>query len=130
MKETTASDIERINVAILILGSLITGMVMGDFKHFFSFAVGSAIMTMNFRLLRKIIESGFSNRDESKKGLIIKLPLKILALSGLVIVVVLWGDISAISFVLGLSTVFLSIVVNQVHSVFSPVARRRQKDGA
>ena len=57
MRETTTSEIERINVIILVLGSLASLAVMRDFQHFFSFAVASSIMTLNFRYLRKIMEA-------------------------------------------------------------------------
>lgn len=130
IKETTISDIEHINLAVLVIGSVITILVMREFKYFFSFAVASAIMTLNFRFLKKIIEGGLLLSTISKKELIIKLPLKFLVLVGLVAVVVIYGDINIVFFLIGLSTVFISIVINQVSVLFSPAAKRRQKDGA
>ncbi len=62
MKETKISNIERINVIVLILGSILTIVIMREFKYVFSFAVASAIMTLNFRFIRKILEG------ESFKG--------------------------------------------------------------
>ncbi|MCX5816077.1 MAG: hypothetical protein NTX75_07520 [Proteobacteria bacterium] len=130
IKETTISDIEYINLAVLVIGSVITILAMREFKYFFSFAVASAIMTLNFRFLKKIIEGGLLTSTISKKELIIKLPLKFLVLVGLVAVVVIYGDINIVFFLIGLSTVFISIVINQVSVLFSPAAKRRQKDGA
>ena len=129
-KETTISDIDHINLAVLVIGSVITVLVMREFKYLFSFAVASAIMTLNFRFLRKIIEKGLLSPIISKKELIIKLPLKFLVLVGLVAVVVIYGDIDIVSFFIGLSTVFISIVISQVSALFSPATKRRQKDGA
>ncbi|HNZ59728.1 MAG TPA: hypothetical protein PLT06_04925 [Syntrophorhabdaceae bacterium] len=130
MKETTVSDIEHINIAILIIGSIVSILIMREFKYLFSFAVASAIMTLNFRYLKKIIESGFFSSKVNKKELLIKLPLKFLMLIGLVAIVVIYGDIDIVFFMIGLSTVFMSVIINQIISVFIPAAKRRQKDGA
>jgi hypothetical protein len=130
MRETTVSDIERFNLIVFLLGSILSLVIMREFKYFFSFAVGSAMMVLNFRFLRKIIEGGFSNPNVSKKEVLIKLPLKFLVLAGLVTVVIVFGDISVAFFLVGLSTVFISIVITQVLGIFSPAAKRRQKDGA
>jgi len=124
--ETTINNIERINLFILILGSLLSLLIMRDFKYFFSFAVASAIMTLNFRYLKKIIEGGFSKPTINKKDLFIKLPLKFIVLAGLVFVIIRFGDIDVIFFLVGLSTVFISIVFNQIFMAFS-TAEKKEK---
>jgi hypothetical protein len=126
MKETTINDIERVNVFILILGSILILLITREFKYFFSFAVASSIMTLNFRFLKKIIQGGLGQSQVRKKDLLIKLPLKFLVLIGLVVLVVVYGDINAVCFLIGLSTVFMSIVVNQIQIALTPVAKRRQ----
>jgi len=123
MKETTIVNIEHVNVIVLIVGSLLSVLIMREFKYLFSFAVASSIMTLNFRFLKKILEAGFLKSSVSKKGLIIALPLKFLVLTGLIVLVFLYGEINITFFMIGLSTVFISIV-------FNPEAKRRQKDGA
>ena len=130
IKEVTITDIEHINIAVLVIGSVITILVMQEFKYLFSFAVASAIMTLNFRFLKKILEGGLLSSKVSKKELIIKLPLKFLVLVGLVSVVVVFGDINIVFFLIGLSTVFISVVINQISIMVSPASKRRQKDGA
>jgi hypothetical protein len=130
MRETSVIDIERVNVCVLVLGSLLSLVIMREFKYFFSFGVGSSMMVLNFRFLRKIIEGGFTNGIVNKKEVLIKLPIKFLVLVGLVALVVIFGDISVVFFLIGLSTVFMSIVITQIISVFSPAGKRRQKDGA
>jgi hypothetical protein len=130
MKETTISDIEHVNIIVLIIGSLLSILIMREFKYLFSFALASSIMTLNFRFLKKIMEAGFLKSEISKKDLLIKLPLKFLVLMGLMVVILLYGDINVVFFLIGLSTVFISIVINQITIVFSPAAKRRQKDGA
>ncbi|MBA4418727.1 MAG: hypothetical protein C0392_12590 [Syntrophus sp. (in: bacteria)] len=130
MKETTISDIERVNLIILLAGSALSVLIMREFKYFFSFAVGSAIMTLNFRFLKNIIMGLTSGSGVRKWDLIIKLPLKFIILAGLVAAVIMFGDINVVFFLLGLSTVFISILVNQIICMVSPAAKRRQKDGA
>jgi hypothetical protein len=125
MRETSISDIERINVIILLIGSIASALIMRDFVHFFSFAVASAIMTLNFRLLRKVVESVFARSVLSKKEMLIKLPLKFFGLVALVAIILLWGDVNILFFVLGLSTVFLSILISQIVIAFSPEVRRK-----
>jgi hypothetical protein len=103
---------------------------MRDFKYIFSFAVASSIMTLNFRFLKKIMEAGLLKSEISKKDLFVKLPLKFLVLVGLIVVLLLYGEINIIFFLIGLSTVFVSIIINQITILFSPEAKRRQKNGA
>jgi hypothetical protein len=130
MKETTISNIEHVNVIVLVIGSILSILIMREFKYLFSFALASSIMTLNFRFLRNIMEAGFLKSEISKKDLLIKLPLKFLILMGLMVVILLYGDINVVFFLIGLSTVFLSIVINQIIILFSPEAKRRQKNGA
>ena len=124
MKEEILSDIERINVVILVIGGVAAIVIMREFRYVFSFAVASAIMTLNFRYLRKILEGAFSAAEIKKKGLAIKLPLKFFALIALIVLVILYGDIDIVFFLLGLSTVFLSILISQVSTVFNSHAER------
>jgi hypothetical protein len=130
MKETTIINIEHVNVIVLITGSLLSILIMREFKYLFSFAVASSIMTLNFRFLKKIMEAGFLESNISKKGFLIALPLKFLVLVGLIVVVFIYGEIDIIFFLIGLSTVFISIVINQIVILFNPAAKRRQKNGA
>lgn len=130
MKETIISDIERLNFVIFLLGSILSLIIMKEYKYFFSFAVASAIITLNFRFLKKIIESGFGKSKVKKTDFIIKLPLKFLVFAGLVAVIIIYGDIDIIFFLIGLSTLFISVIVNQIMSMISVTYKRRQRDGA
>ena len=132
MKETTAQDIERFNVIILLIGSLASIFIMRDYKYLFSFAVASAIMTLNFRFLHTIVVGFFSDSSESapdKKELLIKLPLKFFGSAALIAVVVIWGKVNIPFFLIGLSTVFLSLIISYITNAFSPEIRRKH-DGA
>jgi hypothetical protein len=146
MRETTASEIERINVIILLVGSAVSIIVMRSLTHFFSFAVASSIMILNFRYLRRIIEGFFARsvaphspeQDHqtpeeatkttaiSKGELLFRLPLKFTILIALIVVILMWGHVNIPFFVIGLSTVLLSIVISQVVVAFSPEAGRKQ----
>jgi hypothetical protein len=130
MKETKISDIERINVIVLVIGSILAMVIMREFKYVFSFAVASAIMTLNFRFLKKIIEGGLLLAENKKIELAVKLPLKFLILVAFIAVVVIYGDIDLVFFLVGLSTVFISVVINQFSGLWNPAAKRRQKNGA
>lgn len=130
MKETTIDDIERVNVAILIIGAALSLLIMKDFKHPFSFAVASAIVILNFRILRRILEGGFLQSVVQKKALIIALPLKFLALAAAVVIVLMYGSIDVVFFLMGLSTLFLAIIISHLHILMSPLFKRRQKNGA
>jgi len=130
MKETKLSNIERINVLVLVIGSILAMVIMREFKYVFSFAVASAIMTLNFRFLKKIIEGGLLEAENKKIELAVKLPLKFLILVAFIAVVVIYGDIDLVFFLVGLSTVFISVVINQFSGLWNPAAKRRQKNGA
>ena len=130
MKETKINDIERINIVVLVIGSILAIVVMREFKYVFSFAVASAIMTLNFRFIKKIIEGGLLKPEGKKVELAIKLPIKFLILIALIAIVVIYGDIDVVFFLIGLSTVFISIVINQFSSLWNPALKRRQKNGA
>jgi hypothetical protein len=148
------TEIERINVIVLAIGCLAATVIMREFRYVFSFGVGSAIMTLNFRFLRKGIEKVFQkvqqgeqslalDGDETqatdsnqltkrlnKKALMIKLPLKFLALVTAVILVVFYGDIDMIFFLIGLSTVFISILLSQISFALKPADERSKQHGA
>ncbi len=126
MREITANDIERMNVAILAVGSMATIFIMRDFAYVFSFAVASAVMTLNFRFLRKILEGFFSGEEPKKKELLVKLPLKFLGLAAVVAAVLVWGKVKISFFVIGLSTVFLAVIISQIAVVFTRDAGRKQ----
>ena len=65
-----------------------------------------------------------------KKALIIRLPLKFFALATAVILVVLYGDIDVIFFLIGLSTVFIPIVLSQISFALKPADERSGHHGA
>ena len=129
MREITVSNVEHANVAILIIGSLAILIATRDYMAIFSFAVASAIVTLNFRLLKKIIENLLIKKTLDKKDLFIRLPLKFFLLLGAITVVVLYGNIRIIYFLIGLSTVFISILISQFRPVLNSHAERNTNNG-
>jgi hypothetical protein len=125
MRETLLNEIEKIDVILLIVGAMVVAVATRNFVDFLSFALGSGIVTLNFRFLRKIVEGIFSS-EINKKSFFIKLPLKFLVLVALVVVVFVYGNLSVLYFMLGLSTVIVSIIVSQIVAAFTPQVRRNQ----
>lgn len=129
MREITISEVERTNVAVLIIGSLVIYAVTRELMAVFSFAVASAIVVLNFRLLKKIIENLLIKKIFDKKDLFVRLPLKFLLILGALAVVVLYGNVRLIYFLIGLSTVFVSILISQFRPVPKPHAERTTNNG-
>ncbi len=113
MKEEILKEIERINVLILTSGSIAILLFLNNFKYFLSFALGSAIVSLNFRILKGIILKGFSDSKMEKKGLFLKLALKFIGLMAAIFFVIVYGDVQILYFIIGTSTVFLSIIFAQ-----------------
>jgi hypothetical protein len=130
MKAGILREIERINVVILCLGSLLTLFLSSQFNYFLSFALGSAIMSLNFRILKGIVEKSLLSQNIERKGLLIKLPLKFLGLLALISLVLIYGNVHPIYFLLGLSTVLLSIIFVQIPSVKIFFQGGEKKNGA
>lgn len=128
--KTTADNIERISAFILLLGSALSFLFMKDFRHLYSFAVGSAIIILNFRVLRKILEGGLLKKTPEKKAIFIVLPVKFAALVLAIVLVLMYGNLNTVFFLMGLSTIFASIVVTQIGLLMGPLFGRRQRDGA
>lgn len=130
MREITVTQVERCNLALFILGSIAVAVVVRDIMAFFSFAVASAIVIFNFRLLKNIIAKLVLKQEISRKDLLISLPAKFILLLGILTVIVVYGNIKPVYFLMGLSTVFVSILVSQLLPVFSSSSQRRQDNGA
>jgi hypothetical protein len=130
MKEILIAEIERINVAILVVGSICVAIFVRDFTSFFSFIIASAIVTLNFRMLKTIIKNLLIKKIFTKKDLFIRLPLKFGLMIAAVFVVLVYGNIHPLYFLLGLSTVFFSILINQFRPNLSSDEKGRQHNGA
>lgn len=130
MKEFSIAEVERCNLAILVLGSIIVTIATRDMMAFVSFAVASAIVTFNFRLLKNVIERLLIKRTLSKTDLFITLPVKFILLFGILTAVIVYGNVQPIYFLIGVSTVFISILVIQFKLMLGSGEQRRENNGA
>jgi hypothetical protein len=99
---------EWLILAILTLGSL----VFWDWHITLGVIIGGVIVILNFRALRMIFESGFS-QGKLSGSVFIKYTIKFLALLAAVagVVFLLHGVVNLIAFFVGLLTIFLAISV-------------------
>jgi hypothetical protein len=127
MREITVTQVERCNIAIFVLGSLGIALLIRDLTAFFSFAVASAIVIFNFRLLKHIISRLILKQEIGKRDLFLALPAKFLLLLGLLTVVVVYGNVKISYFLIGLSTVFVSILISQLLPVFGTTSPKETR---
>jgi hypothetical protein len=92
----------------LILGGV---AVAGRFRMLPGAAVGAVIAYGNFFFLRKILEKAFSGGGTVRKGFIVQYVLKFLGLAAVVYLVVRSGWFDVLGFLLGLSCLFLGILL-------------------
>lgn len=110
MKEITFRNVEKTVAVILVLGSILLIVLTRDEKMLVSFALGSALMLMNLRVLRWIVE-GAIRRERKKTWFLLLLPLQFGCLIALVSLLFLYGGLNAVAFLLGISTLFVSVIV-------------------
>lgn len=105
---------------ILAAGGLIlVGIALsGRFGMLPGAAVGAALAWGNFFLVRRILEKAFSGSGPVRKGFIVQYALKFLALAGAVYLVVRSGRFDIPGFLLGLSALFLGVVIEAAFRSF------------
>ena len=110
-KEIKLVAVERTEwliLAVLSLGSL----VFWDWHVTLGVIIGGVIVILNFRALRMIFESGFSDGKISG-SLFVKYAIKFLAVLAAVagVVFLLHGVVNLVTFFVGLLTIFVAISV-------------------
>ena len=83
---------------------------------------GAAIAYGNFFLIRKILEKAFSGGGTVSRGFVVQYTLKFLGLIGVVYLVVRYGGFDLLGFLLGLSSLFLGILLEVLARSFEPNA--------
>ena len=81
---------------------------------------GAAIASGNFFLIRKILEKAFSGGGAVTKGFVVQYTLKFLGLIGVVYLVVRYGGFDLLGFLLGLSSLFLGVLLEALARSFEP----------
>lgn len=111
MESTRLRAIERLNLVIAVaicLGSLVfwrRGVTYGAF-------LGAGLAVLNFWAIRRTSEAGLKTRSERKKLVLISLLIaKMGAMMGVVYLVIRYLPIDVLAFIVGLSTLFVSIMI-------------------
>jgi hypothetical protein len=128
-KELRLTAVERTEwliLAILALGSL----VFWDWHVTLGVIIGGVIVILNFRALRMIFESGFSEGRISG-SILVKYVIKFLAVLAAVagVVFLLHGVVNLVAFFVGLLTIFLAIAVVGIRGYWS-MDEEEKSDGA
>ena len=123
---TAVERTEWLILAILILGSL----VFWNWHVTLGVIIGGVIVILNFRALRMIFESGFSEGKISG-SILVKYVIKFLAVLAAVagVVFLLHGVVNLVAFFVGLLTIFLAISVVGIRGYWS-MDEEEKSDGA
>jgi hypothetical protein len=127
-KEIKLSSIERtqwVILALLTLGSL----AFWDWRITLGVIIGGIICILNFKALRMILQSGFS-QGKISGSFFVKYAIKFLALLAAVggVAFLLQGRINLVAFLVGLLTIFLAIVVEGIKG-YLYMDEEEKKDG-
>lgn len=96
-----------VSAAVVLVGIAIAGR----FRMLPGAACGAVIAYGNFFLIRKILEKAFPGGEEIRKGFIAQYVLKFLGLVGVVYLVIRSGWFDTLGFLLGLSCLFMGILL-------------------
>jgi hypothetical protein len=100
------------NKILVSAGAILIGIaIAGRFRMLPGAAVGGAIAYGNFFLIRKILERAFSGGGPVRKGFIVQYVVKFVGLVAVVYGVVRSGWFDAAGLLLGLSSLFLGILL-------------------
>ena len=126
MRLTAVERTEWLILAVLTLGSL----VFWNWHVTLGVVIGGVIVILNFRALRIIFESGFSEGKISG-SVIVKYVIKFLAVLAAVagVVFLLHGVVNLVAFFVGLLTIFLAISVVGIRGYWS-MDEEEKSDGA
>jgi hypothetical protein len=108
----------------LILGGVAVAVATGAASVSMLPAVvcGAAIACGNFFLIRKILERAFEDGGAVDKGFVVRYTLKFLGLIGVVYLVVRYGGFDLLGFLLGLSSLFLGVLLEALARSSEPNA--------
>jgi hypothetical protein len=108
--------------AALVLGGITVAGAAGaaGWRLLPGAACGAAIACGNFFLVRKILEKAFLREGEVNKRFVVQYALKFLGLIGIVYLVVRSGWFDVLGFLLGLSSLFLGVLLEALLQSFHP----------
>lgn len=100
---------------LLSAGLILAGIaVAGRYGMLPGAACGAAIAYGNFHLIRRILERAFAGGGAVGKGFAVQYAVKFLALAALVYLAVNSGRIDVLGFLLGLSALFLGVLLEGI----------------
>lgn len=104
---------------LLCSGAVLAGIAAaGRYDMLAGAAVGAAIAYGNFFLIRKILEKAFRGEGTIRKRFIVQYVLKFLGLAALIYLVVRSGRFDAAGLLIGLSCLFLGILLEGLVRTF------------
>lgn len=108
--------------AALVLAGIAAAAAAGaaSFRMLPGAACGAAIACGNFFLIRKILEKAFLRDGAVNKGFVVQYVLKFLGLIGIVYLIVRSGWFDVLGFLLGLTSLFLGVVLEAVARSIRP----------
>jgi hypothetical protein len=108
--------------AALILAGIAVAAIAGvaRFRMLPGAACGAAIACGNFFLVRKILEKAFLREGEVDKRFVVQYAVKFLGLIGVVYLVVRYGGFDVLGFLLGLTSLFLGVLLEALWKSFRP----------
>jgi hypothetical protein len=129
VKELRLATVERTEWLILTILTL-ASLVFWDWHVTLGVIIGGVIVILNFRALRMIFESGFSEGKISG-SVFVKYVIKFLAVLAAVagVVFLLRGVVNLIAFFVGLLTIFLAISVVGIRG-YSSMDKEEKTNGA
>ena len=106
-------SLRPLEINILVsAGVILAGIaVAGRYPMLPGAACGAAIAWVNFYLIRKILEKAFAGGKTIGKGFVVQYVLKFLGLVAVVWLVVKSGRFDVLGFLLGLSALFLGVLL-------------------
>lgn len=110
-----------VSAALVLAGVAAAGAAgVASFRMLPGAACGAAIAWGNFFLIRKILERAFLGEGPVNRGFVVQYVLKFLGLVGVVYLVVRSGWFDVLGFLLGLTSLFLGILIEAVARSFRP----------
>ncbi len=104
---------------LLCAGAVLAGIAAaGRFRMLAGAAAGAVIAYGNFFLIRRILEKAFLGAGTIRKWFIVQYVLKFLGLVAVVYLVIRSGRFDAAGFLLGLSCLFLGILLEGLTRAF------------
>ena len=97
--------------SIIFLGGLILYACFGSLAHFGAYALGGCLSMGNFYLLAKIVPQVIGGQKGGTFVLLFGFYLRLLGTGLILFLAVAWLRMPIVSLLLGLSTVFLNIVI-------------------